>query len=144
MLQLMSERDPDGTPPTRQRWHPINNLAELGRIQDQLVETLDRPEITDKLGDLALELAEVAQQLHPVTYNRDGIVSADELLASDPNSIPLVGNTKFTSHFKLAPTPMQFEAMGSKLAHEGHGEAVIRQLGSVLDSKYSSKKMETN
>ena len=102
----MSERDPDGTPPTRQRWHPINNPAELGRIQDRLVETLDRPEITDKLGGLALELAEVAQQLHPVTYNRDGIVSADELLASDPNSIPLVGNTKFTSHFKLAPTPM--------------------------------------
>ena len=28
---------------------------------------------------------------------------------------------------------MQFEAMGSKLAHEGYGEAVIRQLGSVLD-----------
>lgn len=140
----MSERRPDGASPTRQRWHPINNLAELGRIQDQLVETLDRPEITDKLGGLALELAEVAQQLHPVTYNRDGIVSADELLASDSNSIPLVGNTKFTSHFKLAPTPMQFEAMGSKLAHEGYGEAVIRQLGSVLDNKYSSKKMETN
>ena len=59
-------------------WHPINNPAELGRIQDQLVETLDRPEITDKLRGLALELAEVAQQLHPVTYNRDGIVSADE------------------------------------------------------------------
>ena len=39
---------------------------------------------------------------------------------------------------------MQFEAMGSKLAHEGYGEAVIRQLGSVLDNKYSSKKMETN
>ena len=34
--------------------------------------------------------------------------------------------------------------MGSKLAHEGYGEAVIRQLGSVLDNKYSSKKMETN
>lgn len=140
----MSERRPGSTSPTRQRWHPINNPAELGRIQDQLVETLDRPEITDKLGGLALELAEVAQQLHPVTYNRDGIVSADELLASDSNSIPLVGNTKFTSHFKLAPTPMQFEAMGSKLAHEGYGEAVIRQLGSVLDNKYSFKKMETN
>ena len=66
----MSERRPDGIPPARQRWHPINNLAELGRIQDRLVETLDRPEITDKLGGLALELAEVAQQLHPVTYNR--------------------------------------------------------------------------
>ena len=37
----MSERRPDGASPTRQRWHPINNLAELGRIQDQLVETLD-------------------------------------------------------------------------------------------------------
>lgn len=57
----MSERRPDGIPPARQRWHPINNLAELGRIQDRLVETLDRPEITDKLGGLALELAEVAQ-----------------------------------------------------------------------------------
>ena len=122
----------------------INSLAELGRIQEQLIATLDRPQVIDQLGGLALELSEVAQKLHPVTYNRDGIVNADELLASYPNSIPLVGNTKFTSHFKLAPTPMQFEAMGSKLAHEGYGEAVIRQLGSVLDNKYSSKKMETN
>jgi hypothetical protein len=48
----MSERRPGSTSPTRQRWHPINNPAELGRIQDQLVETLDRPEITDKLGGL--------------------------------------------------------------------------------------------
>jgi len=125
-------------------WHPINSLAELGRIQEQPIATLDRPQVIDQLGGLALELSEVAQKLHPVTYNRDGIVNADELLASYPNSIPLVGNTKFTSHFKLAPTPMQFEAMGSKLAHEGYGEAVIRQLGSVLDNKYSSKKMETN
>ena len=56
----MRARDPHCTPPSRQSWHPIHNLAELGRIQDQLVETLDRPEITDKLGGLALELSEVA------------------------------------------------------------------------------------
>ncbi len=66
----MSERDPDGTSPARQRWHPINNPAELGRIQDRLVETLDRPEITDKLGDLALELFEIAQQLHLLRTTR--------------------------------------------------------------------------
>ena len=143
-LMTMSERRPGSTSPARQRWHPINSLAELGCIQEQLIATLDRPQVIDQLGGLALELSEVVQKLHPVTYNRDGIVSADELLASDLNSIPLVGNTKFTSHFKLAPTPMQFEAMGSKLAHEGYGEAVIRQLGSVLDNKSSSKKMETN
>ena len=140
----MSERDPDGTPPTRQRWHPINNLAELGRIQDRLVETLDRSEITDKLGDLALELSEVAQQLHPVTYNRDGIVNADKLLASDPNSIPLVGNTKFTSHFKLAPTPMQFEAINKKLTSDECGQILIPQLESVLDSKYNSEMMKVD
>lgn len=140
----MSERCPDGTSPARRMWHPINNPAELGRIQDCLVETLDRPEITDKLGGLALELSEVAQKLHPVTYNRDGIVSADELLASDPNSIPLVGNTKFTSHFKLAPTPMQFEAMANKLAHEGYSEATIRQLGNILISRYNSGIIEAD
>ena len=140
----MSERRPDGIPPARQRWHPINNLAELGRIQDRLVETLDRPEITDKLGGLALELAEVAQQLHPVTYNRDGIVSADELLASDPNSIPLVGSTKFTSHFKLAPMPMQFEAVNKKLASDECGQILIPQLERVLGSKYNSEMMKVD
>lgn len=139
----MSDR-PDGIPPARQRWHPINNLAELGRIQDRLVETLDRPEITDKLGGLALELAEVAQQLHPVTYNRDGIVSADELLASDPNSIPLVGSTKFTSHFKLAPMPMQFEAVNKKLASDECGQILIPQLERVLGSKYNSEMMKVD
>ena len=140
----MSERCPGSTSPTRQRWHPINNPAELGRIQDQLVETLDRPEITDKLGGLALELAEVAQQLHPVTYNRDGIVSADELLASDPNSIPLVGNTKFTSHFKLAPTPMQLEAINKKLTSDECGQILIPQLERVLGSKYNSEMMKVD
>lgn len=140
----MSERDPDGTPPTRQRWHPINNLAELGRIQDQLVETLDRPEITDKLGGLALELSEVAQQLHPVTYNKAGIISADELLASDPNSIPLVGSTKFTSHFKLAPTPVQLGVINKKLASDECGQILIPQLESVLDSKYNSEMMKVD
>ena len=140
----MSERRPGSTSPTRQRWHPINNPAELGRIQDQLVETLDRPEITDKLGGLVLELSEVAQKLHPVTYNRDGIVSADELLASDPNSIPLVGNTKFTSHFKLAPTPMQFEAINKKLTSDECGQILIPQLESVLDSKYNSEMMKVD
>ena len=140
----MSERCPDGASPTRQRWHPINNPAELGRIQDCLVETLDRPEITDKLGGLALELSEVAQKLHPVTYNRDGIVNADELLASDPNSIPLVGNTKFTSHFKLAPTPMQFEAINKKLTSDECGQILIPQLESVLDSKYNSEMMKVD
>lgn len=119
-------------------------LAELGRIQDRLVETLDRSEITDKLGDLALELSEVAQQLHPVTYNRDGIVNADKLLASDPNSIPLVGNTKFTSHFKLAPTPMQFEAINKKLTSDECGQILIPQLESVLDSKYNSEMMKVD
>lgn len=140
----MSERRPGSTSPTRQRWHPINNPAELGRIQDQLVETLDRPEITDKLGGLALELAEVAQQLHPVTYNRDGIVRADELLASDPNSIPLVGNTKFTSHFKLAPTPMQLEAINKKLTSDECGQILIPQLERVLGSKYNSEMMKVD
>ena len=140
----MSERRPDSTLPTRRMWHPINNPAELGRIQDQLVETLDRPEITDKLGGLALDLLEVAQQLHPVTYNRDGIVSADELLASDPNSIPLVGSTKFTSHFKLAPTPMQFEAINKKLTSDECGQILIPQLERVLGSKYNSEMMKVD
>lgn len=140
----MSERDPDGTPPTRRMWHPINNLAELGRIQDQLVETLDRPEITDKLGGLALELSEVAQQLHPVTYNKAGIISADELLASDPNSIPLVGSTKFTSHFKLAPTPVQLGVINKKLASDECGQILIPQLERVLDSKYNSEMMKVD
>lgn len=140
----MSERRPDGMPPARRMWHPINNLAELGRIQDRPVETLDRPEITDKLGGLALELSEVAQQLHPVIYNRDGIVSADELLASDPNSIPLVGNTKFTSHFKLAPTPMQFEAINKKLTSDECDQILIPQLERVLGSKYNSEMMKVD
>ena len=109
-----------------------------------MVETLDRPKITDKLGGLALELAEVAQQLHPVTYNRDGIISADELLASDPNSIPLVGNTKFTSHFKLAPTLMQFEAINKKLISDECGQILIPQLERVLDSKYTSEMMKVD
>ena len=140
----MSERRPGSASPARRMWHPINDPAELGRIQDCLVETLDRPEITDKLGGLALELSEVAQQLHPVTYNRDGIVSADELLASDPNSIPLVGNTKFTSHFKLAPTPMQFEAVNKKLASDECGQILIPQLERVLGSKYNSETMKVD
>lgn len=140
----MSERRPGSISPARRMWHPINDPAELGRIQDRLVETLDRPEITDKLGDLALELAEVAQQLHPVTYNKAGIISADELLASDPNSIPLVGNTKFTSHFKLAPTPMQFEAINKKLTSDECGQILIPQLESVLDSKYNSEMMKVD
>ena len=117
----MSERRPDGMPPARQRWHPINNLAELGRIQDQLVETLDRPEITDKLGGLALELA-----------------------ASDPNSIPLVGSTKFTSHFKLAPTPMQLEAINKKLTSDECDQILIPQLERVLGSKYNSEMMKVD
>ena len=140
----MSERRPGSTSPTRQRRHPINNPAELGRIQDQLVETLDRPEITDKLGGLVLELSEVAQKLHPVTYNKAGIISADELLASDPNSIPLVGNTKFTSHFKLAPTPMQFEAINKKLTSDECGQILIPQLERVLGSKYNSEMMKVD
>jgi hypothetical protein len=140
----MSERCPDGMPPARQRWHPINNPAELGRIQDRLVETLDRPEITDKLGGLALDLLEVAQQLHPVTYNKAGIISADELLASDPNSIPLVGSTKFTSHFKLAPTPVQLGVINKKLASDECGQILIPQLERVLDSKYNSEMMKVD
>lgn len=140
----MSERRPGSASPARRMWHPINDPAELGRIQDCLVETLDRPEITDKLGGLALELSEVAQQLHPVTYNRDGIVSADELLASDPNSIPLVGNTKFTSHFKLAPTPMQLEAINKKLTSDECGQILIPQLERVLGSKYNSEMMKVD
>ena len=140
----MSERCPDGMPPARQRWHPINNPAELGRIQDRLVETLDRPEITDKLGGLALDLLEVAQQLHPVTYNKAGIISADELLASDPNSIPLVGSTKFTSHFKLAPTPVQLGVINKKLASDECGQILTPQLERVLDSKYNSEMMKVD
>ena len=143
-LMTMSERRPGSASPARRMWHPINDPAELGRIQDCLVETLDRPEITDKLGGLALELSEVAQQLHPVTYNRDGIVIADELLASDPNSIPLVGNTKFTSHFKLAPTPMQLEAINKKLTSDECGQILIPQLERVLGSKYNSEMMKVD
>ena len=93
---------------------------------------------------MALELSEVAQQLHPVTYNKAGIISADELLASDPNSIPLVGSTKFTSHFKLAPMPMQFEAVNKKLASDECGQILIPQLERVLGSKYNSEMMKVD
>ena len=93
---------------------------------------------------MALELSEVAQKLHPVTYNRDGIVSADELLASDPNSIPLVGNTKFTSHFKLAPMPMQFKAVNKKLASDECDQILIPQLERALGSKYNSEMMKVD
>ena len=93
---------------------------------------------------MALELSEVAQQLHPVTYNKAGIISADELLASDPNSIPLVGSTKFTSHFKLAPMPMQFEAVNKKLASDECGQILIPQLERGLGSKYNSEMMKVD
>lgn len=58
------------------------SLDDLKYTQEQLLSTLERPEITDTLGGLALELHETAQMLEPteVIDENDGKVDTSKVL----------------------------------------------------------------
>ena len=76
------------------------SLDNLKYTQEQLLSTLERPEITDTLGELALELHGTAQLLEPteVIDENDGKVDTSKALDwRDKDVIPLLGDVSFTA-----------------------------------------------
>lgn len=70
------------------------SLDDLKYTQEQLLSTLERSEITDALGGLALELHETAQMLEPteIIDENDGEVDTSKALDwRNKNIIPLLG-----------------------------------------------------
>ena len=83
-------------PPISSYDSPIT-LDSLKYMKDRLIGALERSEVIDKLGDLALGLCNTAQMLEPMEY-----VEGEELGNSHPDSdwpdknrIPLIGSHEF-------------------------------------------------
>ena len=86
------------------------SLDDLKYTREQLLSTLERSEITDTLGGLALELHETAQMLEPteIIDENDGEVDTSKALDwRNKNIIPLLGDVNFTAPAALAPMPAQ-------------------------------------
>lgn len=85
-------------------------LDSLKYMKDRLIGTLEKSEIIDTLGALALGLCNTAQMLEPMEY-----VEGEDLGDSHPDSdwtdkniIPLIGSNKFAvSGKQISPMPVQ-------------------------------------
>ena len=104
------------------------SLDNLKYTQEQLLSTLECPEITDTLGRLALELHETAQLLEPTEAidKNDGEVDTSKALGwRDKDIIPFLGDVNFTAPAALAPMPAQREIIAETLLRKGYSEAEI-------------------
>ena len=104
------------------------SLDNLKYTQEQLLSTLECPEITDTLGGLALELHETAQLLEPTEAidKNDGEVDTSKALGwRDKDIIPFLGDVNFTAPAALAPMPAQREIIAETLLRKGYSEAEI-------------------
>lgn len=103
-------------------------LDDLKYTQEQLLSTLERPEITDTLGGLALELHETAQMLEPteIIDENDNEKDASKALGwRNKDVIPLLGYVNFTAPAAVAPMPAQREIIAETLLREGYSKDEI-------------------
>lgn len=111
-------------------------LDDLKYTQEQLLSTLERPEITDTLGGLALELHETAQMLEPTEIIDENDVEVDTSKAldwRDKDVIPLLGDVNFTAPAAVAPMPAQREIITETLLRKGYSKAEIYTVEISLD-----------
>ena len=112
------------------------SLDNLKYTQEQLLSTLECPEITDTLGGLALELHETAQMLEPteIIDENDGEVDTSKALDwRNKNIIPLLGDVNFTAPAALAPMPAQRKIIRETLTHRGYDDTAVCRVESRLD-----------
>ena len=112
------------------------SLDNLKYTQEQLLSTLERPEITDTLGKLALELHETAQLLEPTEAidENDGEVDTSKALDwRDKDVIPFLGDVNFTAPAAVAPMPAQREIITETLLRKGYSKAEIYTVEIRLD-----------
>jgi hypothetical protein len=112
------------------------SLDNLKYTQEQLLSTLERSEITDKLGELALELHETAQLLEPVEAIGENDVGVDTSKALDwwdKDVIPLLGDVNFTAPAAVAPMPAQRKIITETLLRRGYSKAEIYTVEISLD-----------
>lgn len=111
-------------------------LDDLKYTQEQLLSTLECPEITNTLGRLALELHETAQLLEPTEAidENDGEVDTSKALDWwDKDVIPFLGDVNFTAPAALAPMPAQRKIIREKLVHRGYDDIAVCSVESRLD-----------
>lgn len=109
-------------------------LDDLKYTQEQLLSTLERPEITDTLGRLALELHETAQLLEPTEIIDDNEKDTSKALDwRDKDIIPLLGDVNFTAPAADAPMPAQREIIAETLLRRGYSKAEIYAVEIRLD-----------
>ena len=109
-------------------------LDDLKYTQEQLLSTLERPEITDTLGRLALELHETAQLLEPTEIIDDNEKDTSKALDwRDKDIIPLLGDVNFTAPAALAPMPAQRKIIREKLVCRGYDDTAVCRVESRLD-----------
>ena len=112
------------------------SLDNLKYTQEQLLSTLECPEITDTLGRLALELHETAQLLEPTEAidENDGEVDTSKALDwRDKDVIPFLGDVNFTAPAAVAPMPAQREIIAETLLRKGYSKAEIYAVEIRLD-----------
>lgn len=112
------------------------SLDNLKYTQEQLLSTLERPEITDTLGKLALELHETAQLLEPTEAidENDGEVDTSKALDwRDKDVIPFLGDVNFTAPAAVAPMPAQREIITETLLRKGYSKDEIYTVEISLD-----------
>lgn len=112
------------------------SLDNLKYTQEQLLSTLERPEITDTLGELALELHGTAQLLEPTEAIDENDVEVDTSKALDwrnEDVIPLLGDVSFTAPAAVAPMPAQCEIITETLLRKGYSKAEIYTVENCLD-----------
>lgn len=112
------------------------SLDDLKYTREQLLSTLERSEITDTLGGLALELHETAQLLESteVIDENDGKVDTSKALDwRDKDVIPLLGDVNFTAPAAVAPMPAQREIITETLLRKGYSKDEIYTMEIRLD-----------
>lgn len=112
------------------------SLGDLKYTQEQLLSALERPEITDTLGGLALELHEAAQLLEPTEAIDKNDVEVDTSKAldwRDKDVIPLLGDVNFTAPAALAPMPAQRKIIREELVCRGYDDTAVCRVESRLD-----------
>lgn len=111
-------------------------LDDLKYTQEQLLSTLERPEITDTLGELALELHGAAQLLEPteIIDENDNEKDASKALGwQNKDVIPLLGDVNFTAPAAVAPMPAQREIIAETLLRKGYSKPEIYAVEISLD-----------
>lgn len=122
---------------------PID-LDSLKGMKDRLIDTLEKPEIIDTLGALALELCNTAQMLEPMEYIEGEELgdSHPDLDWTDKNIIPLIGSNKFVvSGKQMSPMPVQKDRISDTFASESSARMCIDDMYRALDS-YPPTKIE--